>query len=200
MQRDISISINETTKWKWDIEYWVLILLALQFDKAIHIPTIGLGIDTDIYQSNRILRYDITKIIVRNWIEVSFVQGKLCNVWCIKFHSKHSTVLLLCLLRNLMHQTLYQWINNQFLGYVTGSIVQFNCCICTMGPKMGQKYFWRRILKVSKSRNKIVEPKLFRKTNLGIRTKGQLISECPFGVKTSSKKPTKFLPYFCPSL
>ena len=31
-------------------------------------------------------------------------------------------------------------------------------------------------------------------------TKGQLISECPFGVKTSSKKPTKFLPYFCPSL
>ena len=24
--------------------------------------------------------------------------------------------------------------------------------------------------------------------------KGQLISECPFGVKTSSKKPTKFLP------
>ena len=30
--------------------------------------------------------------------------------------------------------------------------------------------------------------------------KGQLISECPFGVKTSSKKPTKFLPYFCPCL
>ena len=28
------------------------------------------------------------------------------NVWCIKFQSKHSTVLLLCLLRNLMHQTL----------------------------------------------------------------------------------------------
>ena len=30
------------------------------------------------------------------------------NVWCIKFRSKHSTVLLLCLLRNLMHQTLAQ--------------------------------------------------------------------------------------------
>ena len=31
-------------------------------------------------------------------------------------------------------------------------------------------------------------------------SKGQLISECPFGFKTSSIKPTKFLPYFCPSL
>ena len=30
----------------------------------------------------------------------------LSNVWCIKFRSKHSTVLVLCLLRNLMHQTL----------------------------------------------------------------------------------------------
>ena len=28
------------------------------------------------------------------------------NAWCIKFRSKHSTVLLLCLLWNLMHQTL----------------------------------------------------------------------------------------------
>ena len=26
------------------------------------------------------------------------------NVWCIKFRSKHSSLLLLCLLRNLMHQ------------------------------------------------------------------------------------------------
>jgi len=29
-------------------------------------------------------------------------------------------------------------------------------------------------------------------------TKGQLISKCPFGVKTSSKKPTKFFPGFLP--
>ena len=29
------------------------------------------------------------------------------NVWCIKFRSKHSTVLLLSLLRNLMHQMLF---------------------------------------------------------------------------------------------
>ena len=28
--------------------------------------------------------------------------------------------------------------------------------------------------------------------------KGQLISKCPFGVKTSSKKPTKLFPGFCP--
>ena len=28
------------------------------------------------------------------------------NLWCIKVHSKHSTVLLLCLLQNLMHQRL----------------------------------------------------------------------------------------------
>ena len=28
--------------------------------------------------------------------------------------------------------------------------------------------------------------------------KGQLISKCPFGVKTSSKKPTKFFPGFLP--
>ena len=29
-------------------------------------------------------------------------------------------------------------------------------------------------------------------------TKGQLISKCPFGVKTSSKKPTELFLYFCP--
>jgi hypothetical protein len=28
--------------------------------------------------------------------------------------------------------------------------------------------------------------------------KGQLISKCPFGVKTSSKKPTKLFLDFCP--
>jgi hypothetical protein len=28
--------------------------------------------------------------------------------------------------------------------------------------------------------------------------KGQLISKCPFGVKTSSKKPTKIFPGFLP--
>ena len=28
------------------------------------------------------------------------------NLWCIKVHSKHSTVLLLCLLQNLIHQRL----------------------------------------------------------------------------------------------
>ena len=31
-------------------------------------------------------------------------------------------------------------------------------------------------------------------------TKGQLISKCPFGVKTSSKKPTKLFPGFCPEI
>ena len=30
--------------------------------------------------------------------------------------------------------------------------------------------------------------------------KGQLISECPFGPKTSSKIPTKSLPDFCPEI
>ena len=30
------------------------------------------------------------------------------KIWCIRFRSKHSTVLLLCLLRNLMHQTLHE--------------------------------------------------------------------------------------------
>ena len=30
--------------------------------------------------------------------------------------------------------------------------------------------------------------------------KGQLISECPFGPKTSSKIPTKLLPDFCPEI
>ena len=30
--------------------------------------------------------------------------------------------------------------------------------------------------------------------------KGQLISKCPFGVKTSSKKPTKLFPGFCPEI
>ena len=31
-------------------------------------------------------------------------------------------------------------------------------------------------------------------------TKGQLISKCPFGVKTSSKKPTELFLYFCPEI
>ena len=30
------------------------------------------------------------------------------------------------------------------------------------------------------------------------KSKGQLISKCPFGVKTSSKKPTKCIPGFVP--
>ena len=32
------------------------------------------------------------------------------------------------------------------------------------------------------------------------RCKGQLISKCPFGVKTSSKIPTKFFLDFCPEI
>ena len=31
-------------------------------------------------------------------------------------------------------------------------------------------------------------------------SKGQLISKCPFGRKTSSKIPTKLLPDFCPEI
>ena len=33
-----------------------------------------------------------------------------------------------------------------------------------------------------------------------LKTKGQLISKCPFGVKTSSKKPTKLFLDFCPEI
>ena len=33
-----------------------------------------------------------------------------------------------------------------------------------------------------------------------LRTKGQLISKCPFGVFKSSKNPTNFFQDFCPSL
>jgi hypothetical protein len=36
--------------------------------------------------------------------------------------------------------------------------------------------------------------------NLRTALKGQLISKCSFGVKTSSKKPTKFFPGFCPKI
>ena len=43
------------------------------------------------------------------------------NVWCIKFRSKHSTVLLLCLLWNLMHQTLI--FPGLLLEYFTYSIL-----------------------------------------------------------------------------
>jgi hypothetical protein len=39
-----------------------------------------------------------------------------------------------------------------------------------------------------------LKAKLMPKTIGG--SKGQLISKCPFGVKTSSKKPTKFFPGF----
>ena len=35
-------------------------------------------------------------------------------------------------------------------------------------------------------------------TNPNWNVKGQLISKCPFGVKTSSKNPTKFFPGFLP--
>ena len=45
--------------------------------------------------------------------------------------------------RKIMY--LYQSINYLFLGSVIVSIVQFNCCVCTMG----QKYFWRRILVIT---------------------------------------------------
>ena len=33
-----------------------------------------------------------------------------------------------------------------------------------------------------------------------LTSKGQLISECPFGLKISSKIPTKLLPDFCPEI
>ena len=36
------------------------------------------------------------------------------------------------------------------------------------------------------------------KVKVILAVKGQLISKCPFGVKTSSKKPTKFFPGFLP--
>ena len=37
-------------------------------------------------------------------------------------------------------------------------------------------------------------------TEMKYESKGQLISKCPFGVKTSSKKPTIFFQDFRPSL
>ena len=49
--------------------------------------------------------------------------------------------------------------------------------------------------------NKIVGWNIFeKKIKTKYCAKGQIISECPLGAKTSSKKPTKILPYFCPSL
>ena len=40
---------------------------------------------------------DMSSFSWRKWVT---------NVWCIKFRSKHSSNTVLCLLRNLMHQTL----------------------------------------------------------------------------------------------
>ena len=37
-----------------------------------------------------------------------------------------------------------------------------------------------------------------KQVDLKYHSKGQLISKCPFGVKTSSKKPTKLFLDFCP--
>ena len=37
----------------------------------------------------------------------------VCKVWCRLFRSKHSTVLLLCLLRNSLHQTLPHTFSNK---------------------------------------------------------------------------------------
>ena len=45
----------------------------------------------------------------------------------------------------------------------------------------------------------IIKPYLFAHPNpISAIIKGQLISKCPFGVKTSSKKPTELFLYFCP--
>ena len=41
-------------------------------------------------------------------------------------------------------------------------------------------------------------PYIYIKNSMMTFTKGQLISKCPFGVKTSSKKPTKFFLGFLP--
>ena len=39
---------------------------------------------------------------------------------------------------------------------------------------------------------------VYNQSSHSLEAKGQLISKCPFGVKTSSKKTTKFLPRFLP--
>ena len=47
---------------------------------------------------NRPDGFEVSKLLIN-------APDSVLKVWCIKFRSKHSSVSLLCLLRNLMHQT-----------------------------------------------------------------------------------------------
>ena len=65
----------------------------------------------------------------KDLLTFSKIKGKFIgNVqWCIKFHSKHGTVSLLCLLRNLMHQTLGTYLKTVLRDqFAVNSIVIFN--------------------------------------------------------------------------
>ena len=51
--------------------------------------------------------YDTHQTLVPKYLAQLIYAASQSNVWCIKFQSKNSTLLLLCLLRNFMHQTLH---------------------------------------------------------------------------------------------
>ena len=85
--RDTHFSIDPSSKWIGDI-YWSLFQIKLEiFHYFWHLAN-----------------YCVIFSLVFFSLEWS-----PSNVWCIKFCCKHSTVLLLCLLRNLMHQTLFDY-------------------------------------------------------------------------------------------
>ena len=57
-------------------------------------------------------REKVRNKVIIHAIKLRFLWNSICNVWCIKFRSKHSSNTVLCLLRNLMHQTLCDLVLN----------------------------------------------------------------------------------------
>ena len=66
-------------------------------------------------------------------------------------------------------------------------MVQFEPVIGFFGLKIGTNWYSMILSK-------------YLPSQIGMCNKGQLISECPFGIKTSSKKPTVLFLYFCPEI
>ena len=66
-----------------------------------------------------------------------------------------------------------------------------SCAAFVIFGQIGASGQYRKFLSYFHEKNRF-------KIRIYVHCKGQLILKCPFGVKTSSKKPTNFFPWFLP--
>ena len=70
-----------------------------------------------IENDNYLLKMFFRSILESLWYLMNYIRFAIPhhNIWCIKFRSKHSSNTILCLLQNLMHQTLCKLFYSSFV-------------------------------------------------------------------------------------